>query len=183
MTPTDILKHEHELILRVLDAAENEWQTIDATGTLHADILEKLLDFFRNFADRCHHAKEEKVLFIKMQAKGMPAEGGPIGVMLHEHTVGRHYLSVIADSLPAARQGNALAIEALQEVLGGYIQLLRAHISKENNILFPLADRLLSADDQHEVVTAFEHIESVEIGEGVHERFHELAHELTAAKQ
>ena len=62
MTPTETLKHEHRVILLVLDAAEREVASIEKTGKVQADKLQKMLDFFRNFADRCHHAKEEKLL-------------------------------------------------------------------------------------------------------------------------
>ncbi len=180
MTATDILKHEHELILRVLDAAEAEWQTAEATGAVHADVLDKLLDFFRNFADRCHHAKEEQQLFVRLRQRGLPAEGGPVGVMLSEHEAGRQYLQAVAAALPAAHEGDTAAIDAIRHALGGYITLLRAHIAKENNILFPMADRVLRVEDQHELSMEFERMEAEEISEGVHEKYHHLAQELSA---
>ena len=59
MTPIEILKHEHEIILMVLDAAEREAKAIESANTVDAERIRKFLAFFRNFADRCHHAKEE----------------------------------------------------------------------------------------------------------------------------
>ena len=58
MLPTDILRHEHQLILMVLDAAEREARTIAGGGVADADRLAAFVDFIRNFADHCHHAKE-----------------------------------------------------------------------------------------------------------------------------
>jgi len=58
------------------------------------------------------------------------------------------------------------------------VALLRAHIDKEDNVLFPMADQLLTAADQKELTEAFEKVEAEEIGEGVHDKYHQLAHEL-----
>ena len=73
MTSTEILKHEHKNILMVLDAAKREVQSIRQRGKVHVAELEKMINFFKNFADRCHHAKEENLLFVKMKEKGMPS--------------------------------------------------------------------------------------------------------------
>jgi len=56
--------------------------------------------------------------------------------------------------------------------------MLRNHIEKEDNILYPMGDRLFSQEDQQSLSEAFEKIEKEEMGEGVHEKYHQLAHEL-----
>jgi hemerythrin-like domain-containing protein len=183
MIPTETLKHEHQIILMVLDAAEREAQSIQDTGEVRGERIEKMLDFFRNFADRCHHAKEEKLLFVKMQERGMPVDGGPIGVMLQEHDEGRGRVKAVAEALPQARSGDASALTSVRSSLLAYIQLLRAHIDKEDNVLYPMADRLFSPEDQRALTEAFEKVEAEEIGEGVHERYHQLAHDLARQEE
>jgi hemerythrin-like domain-containing protein len=172
MTPTETLKHEHQIILMALDAAEREVRSIQATGTLHADKVEQMLDLFPNFADLCHHAKEEKLLFVKMEERGIPVQGGPIAVMLHEHELGRGLLRAARQALDEA------AAAGVRDNLDGYVRLLRAHIRKEDQILFPMADQILTAEDQRELEAAFDRVEAEEIGQGVHDRYHALAHEL-----
>jgi hemerythrin-like domain-containing protein len=113
-----------------------------------------------------------------MQERGLPKRGGPITVMLHEHDQGRASVRAVAAALPEAKKGNASAVAAVGEDLFSYIELLRAHIDKENDILFPMAERLLSADDMRQLSAAFEKVEAEEIGEGVHEKYHQLAHKL-----
>jgi hemerythrin-like domain-containing protein len=179
MIPTEILKHEHQIILMVLDAAEREAQSIQASGKVQSERIEQMLDFFRHFADRCHHAKEEKLLFVKMEQRGVPVRGGPIGVMLLEHDEGRRRVKAVADALPQAKGGDASALSTVSSNLLAYVQLLRAHIDKEDNILYPMADRLFTPGDQQALSEAFEKVEAEEIGEGVHERYHQLAHDLT----
>jgi len=178
MTPTEILKHEHQIILLVLQGAEREVHNITASGQIDAAKMDKLVDFFRNFTDRCHHSKEERQLFPALAERGIPVEGGPIGVMLAEHEEGRKHVRAIAEALPAASADEAAAIATVQDELADYIELLRAHIDKENSVLFVMADRVLSAEDQVALAEAFERVETEEIGEGVHEQYHHLAHEL-----
>ena len=54
MNATDVLKHEHKIILLVLEAVEREAQAIKDTGKVNADKLDKVLDFCRVFIDACH---------------------------------------------------------------------------------------------------------------------------------
>jgi len=178
MQPTKTLSHEHQVILLVLDAAEREARHIQSNNTVHADKVEKMVDFFRTFADRCHHAKEEKLLFEKMYQRGMPRHTGPIAVMLQEHDQGRAHVRAMAEVLPGASGGDPAALTRLRENLLGYAQLLRAHIQKEDNILYPMADDILLPADQEDLAKAFERVEAEEIGPGIHEKYHQLAHEL-----
>ena len=108
----------------------------------------------------------------------MPAEGGPIAVMLHEHELGRAHVAAVAAALAGAGRGEADALAALREHLAGYIELLRAHIDKEDHILYPMADRLLDAADQAALLEDFARVEREEIGAGVHEKYHRLAEGL-----
>ncbi len=178
MTPTEILKHEHQVILMVVGAAEREADSIASTGKVDADRVAKIVDFIRTFADKCHHAKEEDLLFVKMGEKGFPREVGPIGVMVEEHEIGRSYVSAVDEALQAAGGGDEAALARVRDGLVGYAGLLRAHIQKEDNILYPMADQALSEQDQAELTEAFGRVEREEIGAGVHEKYHRLAHEL-----
>ena len=180
MTPTKILEDEHEVILLVLKAVEREAQEIRRAAKVDATRVGKMLDFFRNFADKCHHAKEEKHLFPLYEQRGIPREGGPIGVMLSEHEKGREHIRAAAASLQKASEGNQEAAEAFAEHLTGYVLLLRDHIDRENNVLYPMGNRLLTAEDKQALAEAFEKVEAEEMGEGIHEKYHQLAHELAA---
>lgn len=177
MTPTDTLKHEHQIILVALDAVEHEMRDIQGGGPVKEQRIGQMIDFIQNFADRCHHAKEEKLLFARMEERGLPAGGGPIGVMLQEHEEGRRLVRAAGEALPAASTGDAGGRTTLTTNLLGYVRLLREHINKEDNILYPIADRILTSADQAELASAFDRVEAEEMGEGTHERYHQLAHE------
>jgi hemerythrin-like domain-containing protein len=178
MRPTDMLSHEHEVILMVCGAAEREARSMRETGRADAERVAKMVDFFRTFADHCHHAKEEDHLFVKMQERGFPRDAGPVGVMLHEHEQSRACVTAVAAHLAAAAAGDAGALAAVADNLLAYASLLRAHIFKEDNILYPMANQALTEADQAELAAAFERVERDEVGAGVHEKYHALAHEL-----
>ncbi len=121
--------------------------------------FDEALDFFRNFADGCHHAQEENLLFPRMKERGVPERGGPIGVMLHEHDQGRAYLKGVRENLAAAERGSEEARRLVFENARGYIALLRQHIFKEDNILFRMAQAVLQPDDVAELNREFEAVE------------------------
>jgi hemerythrin-like domain-containing protein len=178
MTPTETLKHEHEIVLLILGAAEREARSIRETGSAHVPEIEEMVDFFKNFVDRCHHSKEERHLFPRMEARGLPTGAGPVAVMLYEHEQGRAVVRAISDAIARIKGGERQAAEGLADALSEYSELLRNHIFKENKVLFPMADRMLSTQDQSELATAFDRVEAEEMGQGVHERYHQLAHRL-----
>jgi hemerythrin-like domain-containing protein len=178
--PTQILMAEHELILQALEALGKRLDRMGDDPTPADRVyLEKAVEFLRGFADKCHHGKEEDLLFKRMGERGFPTQGGPIAVMLSEHQAGRAFIRGIAEG--AAKIGSdPRAAEATLHNGWGYIELLRSHIAKENQVLFPMADRALSAEDQRELAHAFERFEAQETGAGVHERMVELLQELRA---
>jgi len=175
---TDVLRAEHRAIGRMLEVAGAVAAGLRRGNTGEGATLEKLIDFFKNFADRCHHGKEEDVLFPLLAEKGVPVQNGPIGVMLNEHERGRTFIAQMARGLEDLRAGAADAAGALAEAVDGYVSLLREHIAKEDGVLFPMADRLLTGAEQLELSGRFDEIEEKEMGEGVHERYHQLIHEL-----
>lgn len=177
--PTQVLKHEHTLILQALDALEKRIVLIERGGAPDPAYFQKAVEFLRTFADGCHHGKEENLLFKTMVNRGFPLHGGPIAVMLSEHDVGRGFIRGIAEGT-AKIGSDPAATRQIVENARGYIQLLRAHIDKENNILFPMADNVLSPEDQTELGEAFERFENEETGAGVHEAALKLLEELRA---
>ncbi|OPZ82941.1 MAG: Hemerythrin HHE cation binding domain protein [bacterium ADurb.Bin429] len=177
MYATDQLRADHEGILVMLSVLERLADDLHAGRAVNLDHLEQILDFLRTFADTCHHGKEEDLLFPALGRAGLPAEGGPVGVMLLEHTQGRAYIRGMMDALEALRAGKGGATDFARNAYG-YVELLRAHIDKENDILFVMAERILPPAVHAQLTEEFEKVEHERVGEGIHERFHALIHEL-----
>ena len=178
MKPTEILSAEHRIIEQVLDCLEKMAQNCATEGRLDQTSAEQALDFFRNFADRCHHGKEESHLFPAMEAKGFPRQGGPTGVMLHEHEQGRAYIRGMAAAIEAAAAGQGEAVAQFVANAHGYVGLLRQHIEKEDHCLFTMANQTLTAEDQQRLAEAFQQVEHEHLGLGTHEKYLGLADDL-----
>lgn len=178
MLPTSILSDEHRVIEVVLTCLERMSDQALVQGRLDQAAADQAVDFLRSFADRCHHGKEENQLFTLMEQKGVPREGGPIGVMLHEHEQGREYIRGMAASSAAAGRGDAQALQVFAANTRGYVNLLRAHIHKEDHILFPMAARVFDAEDENRLISAFETVEKEHMGVGTHEKYLALARSL-----
>ncbi len=181
MKATEMLKEEHrgvKLALRILDQlAARIADNPGGESAAHTEDFAKLIEFSRVFVDKCHHAKEEEVLFPALLAAGLPREGGPVQVMLAEHAAGRNLVAAMEAALTRYRSG-ALAAAALSEAARDYAELLTNHIDKEDNVLYPIADARIGADIQAGMVEAFENIEADRIGAGTHARFHEMLKEF-----
>ena len=172
MKPTEILSAEHRVIEQVLDVLEIMASRAETSGELDAASAGDAVSFFRAFADQCHHGKEEALLFPAMEAKGFAREGGPTGVMMQEHDLGRRCVRGMADAIEKgdaksfARNGRA------------YVELLRQHIQKEDHCLFNMADQALNPAEQASLLAAFETVEHDHMGAGTHEKFLKLADDL-----
>lgn len=177
--PTQILVEEHTLILQALDALERKIAQVESGAPADPAYFQKAVEFLRTFADKCHHGKEEHLLFKTMVERGFPREAGPIAVMLHEHDVGRAFVRGIAEAAASPAPDDA-AVRRMIENGRGFIQLLRAHIDKENTILFPMADNVLGPEDHAYLEKEFERFEAEETGAGVHEAMLKLLEELKA---
>lgn len=155
MQSTQILMQEHRVIERVLNMLDEAAVRLEAGEPVSEEFLNWSLAFLREFADGCHHHKEEDVLFPLLEARGVPREGGPIGCMLNEHVAGRDCVARMTSALARGPEGQHDFAAAARE----YIALLRQHIFKEDNVLFAMAGHCLAPEDDRGAVAAFERIE------------------------
>ena len=178
MKASEDLRKEHEGVLLSLKILEKICTKAGTTAGLPIKHVEQLLEFFRVFVDKCHHGKEEDLLFPALEAVGVAGNGGPIGVMLAEHRMGRGFVKAISDALEKVKAGNGAATtEVLKNALS-YIELLRQHIDKENTVLFVMADSKIPEAKQAELLAGFEEIEEKRVGHGKHEQFHKMLQAL-----
>lgn len=183
MEATNILSSEHRVIENVLDSLDAGVVRLKAGEDFRPGFFIQAADFIKGFADGCHHMKEEGVLFKEMVERGVPVENGPIGAMLFEHEKGRGYTRQIRLAAEHLQSGDPSAKHDLIDAALGYTNLLRAHIYKEDNMLFPLADKVIPVADQAAVLEGFERVEHEETGEGVHEKYLALAQALALEVQ
>jgi len=157
--PTQILEEEHKYIQVVVSALAVLAEKIEAGVQIKKEILEAIVDFMRSYADKDHHGKEEEILFPFLEKKGVPSQGCPISILITEHAKGRMLVGALADGAEAYTKGDAGAKESLLKALHGLTDLYPKHIWREDYLLFPMTDKLLSAEDQEYLSRLFNEAE------------------------
>lgn len=156
MLTAENLMKEHQLILKYVDLMER----YAAFSLKHPDrsvLLEQaaaFIAFIDEFADHFHHAKEEGILFRYLGVPGVLTHCNPVPQMLMEHDKARGYVQGMEQAVQA-KDLTALAGNASR-----YAQLLKEHIYKEDNILYPMAEAGLS--DQAKTALLKEYAEADE---------------------
>jgi hemerythrin-like domain-containing protein len=169
----DHLKREHETILLSLRVLDELSANINSGSTPPKADLANLVGFLKEFADKCHHGKEESVLFPAMVEAGFPDSGGPIETMLSEHLLGRDYLRAM-DLATSSGPDYLTFVYAARH----YASLLRSHIQKEDNVWFPMAEKTLDAARFGKMPGSLEEYEERAIGRGRQEQLHQMLEQL-----
>jgi len=188
-----MLMKEHRLIERALDAMDGWVMTLNP-GSESDDKAElaRFVTFIRGFGDAYHHSKEEDILFVAMVENGfprqagpiammLPRQAGPIAMMLHEHDLGRSLVSVL-DGL--AQQATTWSKEdhgTLARTARELSTLLRQHIQKEDQVLYPMADARLPEPVKQEIFRRFQAFEEQQTSSGEHQRLRALGDALIEA--
>lgn len=176
------LRMEHDAVRLTLKVLDRICREIELSGKLgNAQHVDHLLEFFTVFVDKCHHGKEEELLFPALEQIGVNRDNGPIGVMLREHQLGRESVQKMKAAFSQFKTGSVSAAVDFTRNARDYISLLDQHIEKENNVLFPLAEKQLSEAKLAELLKGFEKIEADKIGVGKHEEFHKMIDQLESA--
>lgn len=178
MIGTDDLRSEHVGVRRMLAIMTAMARAARRGQALDSDDLARVVDFLRVFVDKCHHHKEEQLLFPAMRSAGIASAAGTIDALLADHVQGREAVAAIAEEAQRLGEGDASASARIADVIDGYTALLEAHIRREESECFDVADRELPEAVQAELVEGYERIERDVVGGGVHEAFHELLDRL-----
>jgi hemerythrin-like domain-containing protein len=174
----EVLMEEHRLIKRVLEALYRYAKNIDNGTAPDRGTIALFAEFFREFSDKCHHGKEEAQLFRMLAARGFSTEVGPLAVMLHEHEEGRSRVRTMAET--GEKEGDLSEEEksVFIENARGFFDLMTEHIKKEDNILYPMAEKVISDANWDLLEEAFERFEKEEVGEGRLNELRALAEKL-----
>jgi hemerythrin-like domain-containing protein len=174
--PIEMLTHEHHYIKKVVAALRTIGDRLQGDSEPNVDQLRRIVRFMREFADRCHHGKEEDLLFPAMEEKGVPESGCPLGALRNDHMHGRKLVTSLREGTESYAAGDRSALQQIRSAIDGICELYPNHIWREDEMVFPMASRIFTQDELADLRRRFETVEE-EIGQE-HEVFAKFAEEL-----
>lgn len=156
---THVLSQEHQNILKVIEVILKECELMEAESLEDTNFFRKAIAFIKNYADKFHHAKEEDILFnaIVDNLGDMPCN--PVSQMLHEHEIGRECVQGMEEAIEEED------MDKLTENARKYCFLLKDHIYKEDNILFPMAEDLIDDNRKEKIRQKYQQVDSGELAQ------------------
>lgn len=177
MKATESLDRDHRVIETVMPAIERMAQMAQEGVLAELEHPGRVIDFLREFVDAYHHGKEEQHLFPAMEKRGVPRDRGLIMDLLREHGQGRRLVRAMSKSLRAA-ESDVDAARDLSDRAREYLHLIRAHIAKEDSQLWPLAESVLTPEDDARLADSYAQVEAATLGAHGLARYRETAAEL-----
>ena len=154
-TATQVMEAEHRTIETVVKALGDLALTIEKGQHADVALLKTAVEFFRVYADKLHHGKEEALFFPMLVKRGVPPQGCPIGGLTQEHVKGRALVGALEERITFYSQKKPGAQDGLIQVLREIVELYQNHIWKEDAMVFPMANRILMKADQQELSEKF----------------------------
>lgn len=176
-TPSATLREEHRVIEHLLDVVDGIAGRLERGERVSRADVETVLDVIDGFADKCHHAKEEKVLFGALRDLGTPRALLVVQELESDHLAGRELLDDMRAEAAAAESDDAAKKAELARDARRYAALSRRHLDAEGKKLLPIAESL-TAIVRDRVAEEFDRVERAEVGPGVRERYERAVHDL-----
>ena len=150
---------------------------LESGGDIDAATLAEVVDFFRSFADKGHHAKEEDVLFPTLERNGVRPQGCPIGTLTSEHKQGRALMTALNDANEKYASGDSAAKVTISATIKGAIDLYTDHIWREEYLLFPMTEKVLPKPELDGLTKAFDEVE-MKFGLDFHKKYEQIVERL-----
>jgi hemerythrin-like domain-containing protein len=167
MKATHHLIQEHKVILRTLDVLDAVAASVEAEASVNTEDTDKILDFLRWFVDAHHQAKEESILFPAMKAH-TESENRPVQHMMFEHDQERRTVEDLETDVRLAR------LSPFVSHANRLSSTLRNHIYKEEQLLFPAADELLTLEEDEAVTEELNRFETALDTQILDQKLHDL---------
>ncbi len=173
----DFLVAEHEMIERAMAVLKSNLDKIDEAVKTPLQ-MQRAIDFLLEFGDKVHNTKEEKFLFPLMGQKGMPVEGGPIGVMLMEHDAERNLLQRMMGDLPNLAEATTSARHKFAAEGFEYLTIRAEHIWKENDVLYAMGRKVFSDEDNIFLLNSFKTLDQQTYGDAARSHYAQMLAEV-----
>jgi hemerythrin-like domain-containing protein len=137
MMPIGPLMIEHRLIERMIELMKREAQQAEKEKQVNPRFIEAATHFIKAYADRCHHGKEEDILFRELKKKDISNEHKKIlDELVQEHKWGRETTAKLVDANTRYTKGDEEALPEIAHCIRLLIDFYPKHIEKEDKHFF-----------------------------------------------
>lgn len=181
------LRREHVHVLRMLKVLDVIRARLPDGETPSLEDWTSIVAFLRVFVDRCHHGKEERVLFPALMLTADDETKALVEELLVEHVEGRRMVAALAVAAGTERSltgeeecHRGFDPEATGAAITAYVDMIRPHIVHEERRVFPAADASLAPELQETLQAEYERVEAEVTGAGPlsHEAFEQTVARL-----
>ena len=159
MSAIEKLIDEHRLISRMVNVLTVLHKRLESEEHADVKVLMDVVDFFRMFVDKNHHAKEEDALFPTLERRAVNPAGCTIQSLKDEHEQSRILTTALSDATGQYKNGDPTAKSKISATIRSSIDLLSDHVWRENILLFPTAEKTLQEAELDEVTRSYYEIE------------------------
>ncbi|HEX9883286.1 MAG TPA: hemerythrin domain-containing protein [Desulfobaccales bacterium] len=144
MLPIGPLMIEHRLIERMIVLMRSELTRIKDNVAVDPEFafvdplfLDTAVDFIRTYADRCHHGKEEDILFAALAGKELsPEHRRTMEELIQEHVWARQTTASLVQAKESYLLEKPGALSELLQHLEQLVEFYPRHIDKEDQHFF-----------------------------------------------
>ena len=143
------LKEEHKGLYAMLDGICSLVEKIENDEEIAVNFAElrNKVSEFKAVLDP-HSEREENVLFPMMGAY-IGTTSGPIAVMEYEHDQAKEYIRSFLEKSETVQTSDD-EMKNVNDLAKNAYLILTEHFAKEENVLFPMAERMLSDEEKEE---------------------------------
>lgn len=174
---TTIIRDEHRALASVVKGLQFLVQEIQNRGqTPDFALLQSIISYIEQFPDKLHHPKEDQYLFPALRKRN-PAAAADLDILEDEHHRSTPLTARVADSLRDYK-GDATRFEVFAQAVDDYANFHWAHMSREENVILPLAEKYLLSEDWVSINAAFKSNSDPLVGINTQREFRELFRRL-----
>lgn len=156
MKPYGPLMFEHRIIEQIPKLIKKELVKVEKEGLIDPHFIDVTVGFLRNYADKCHHGKEEEILFRALESKQLSAgHKATLKRLLDDHVKARATVRSLIEAKEKYVNGDKRTLNAITKALEALAELYPAHITVEDKEFFIPVMGYFSREEQDEMVRQF----------------------------
>lgn len=141
----ETLRQEHRDIEKLLRVLERELNVFDRGDRPDYEVIQAVVDYFKDYPDSCHHPKED-IIVEKLKARD-PDAAATIGDLEAEHREGTRRLRQVAHAVESVLRDQDLVRLTVDGIIRDFINHERQHMAMEERVVFPVALNALRPED------------------------------------